>query len=398
MHIAIVGGGLVGLGTARALREARPDASITVIEKEDRLGAHQSTHNSGVLHAGLYYKPGSSKARLAVEGIRLMRKFCEEHDVAHETCGKLVVATTEDEVPRLRALEERGRANGLTGIARLGPAAAREREPSVRAVEALVVPEEGIVDYAGVVNALERSLRASGVAFLLRSEVRTIDRRGGAWRIEGSDFATEADLLVTCAGLQSDRVARLAGVRTTSRIVPCRGEYYELAPEHRGLVRHLIYPVPDPAFPFLGVHYTRMIGGGVECGPNAVLALAREALDWRTVRPRDVADTLAFPGVWRFLMRHGRVAFGEIWRSLSREAFVASLQRLVPDLRAEMLIPGGAGVRAQAMRPDGSLVEDFELVRAHDAVHVINAPSPAATASLAIGKVIAEATLEGYRG
>ena len=206
MHIAIVGGGLVGLGTARALREARPDASITVIEKEDRLGAHQSTHNSGVLHAGLYYKPGSSKARLAVEGIRLMRKFCEEHDVAHETCGKLVVATTEDEVPRLRALEERGRANGLTGIARLGPAAAREREPSVRAVEALVVPEEGIVDYAGVVNALERSLRASGVAFLLRSEVRTIDRRGGAWRIEGSDFATEADLLVTCAGLQSAQV------------------------------------------------------------------------------------------------------------------------------------------------------------------------------------------------
>ncbi len=383
----------MGLGTARAIWKARPDARITVFEKEAHLGAHQSTHNSGVLHAGLYYKPGSFKARLSVRGIQQMVAYCSAQGVAHETCGKLVVATHRDEVPRLRALEERGRANGLAGLVRLGPDAVREREPAVSAVEALLVPEEGIVDYRGVVNALESELRAGGVSFVLGGSVQALTRRAGRWRVTSAAGEVEADLLVTCAGLHSDRVAALAGAVVATRIVPFRGEYYELAPAHRGLVRHLVYPVPDPAFPFLGVHFTRMIGGGVECGPNAVMAMAREGYTWRDWNARDLSEALRFPGLWRFLKRHPCSSALEVWRSLSPAAFLSTLQRLVPSLSSEMLVPGESGVRAQAMRLDGTLVEDFDLVRQDGALHVLNAPSPAATASLAIGEYVASELL-----
>ena len=394
LRVVVIGGGLVGLGTARALVRRRPDARVVVLEKEARLGAHQSTHNSGVLHAGLYYKPGSSKARLAVQGIRSMRAFCEQHNVRHEICGKLVVAVDATEVERLRALHERGTANGLVGLEWLSGAEAREREPHVAAQAALLVPEEGIVDYAGVVAALATELVAADARLQPGARVVGLRRTGGEWTVESTAGAFSADLLINCAGLQSDRVAAMAGARTTTRIVPFRGEYFELAEARRHLVRHLVYPVPDPAFPFLGVHFTRMIGGGIECGPNAVLALAREGYRRSDVSLRDAVESLAFAGVRRFVLRHARMSVRELWRSLSRSAFAASLQRLIPEVRADDLRPGGAGVRAQAMRPDGTLVEDFEFLQQPGAVHVINAPSPAATSSLAIGETVASMALD----
>ncbi|MGZ8375697.1 MAG: L-2-hydroxyglutarate oxidase [Gemmatirosa sp.] len=386
--VAIVGAGLVGLATALKLSRARPDVRVTVLEKEARVAQHQSTHNSGVLHAGLYYAPGSRKARLAVDGIRQMTAFCREHDVRHETCGKVVVAVDDTEVPRLRTLLERGQANGLTGLRWLDGAALREIEPHAAGVAAVHVPEEGIVDYRGVADAMTRVLVASGVEVRTGAGVHALARREGRWHAETAGGALAADLIVNCAGLHSDRIARLAGVRPTIRIVPFRGEYFELRPERASLVRHLIYPVPDPGFPFLGVHFTRMIGGGVECGPNAVLAFKREGYRKRDVSATDLADALTFPGLWRFMARHPGMAASEVRRSFSRRLFAASLQRLVPEVHEDDLRPGGAGVRAQAMSSDGTLVQDFAFVHSDGALHVLNAPSPGATASLAIGDEI----------
>jgi L-2-hydroxyglutarate oxidase len=394
-RVAVVGAGLVGLATARALLLARPHLTVTVLEKEAAPGRHQSTHNSGVLHAGLYYRPGSAKARLAVDGIRSMTAFCREHGVAHEICGKLVVATTPAELPRLRTLLERGTENGLRGLRWLEGEAAREVEPEVRAVAAVHVPEEGIVDYAGVVRALQAEVERRGGTIVTGAAVRALVPSGGAWRIETSAGDQAADLLVNCAGLHADRVAALAGARPGCRIIPFRGEYFELRPERRGLVRHLIYPVPDPAFPFLGVHLTRQIAGGVEAGPNAVLALSREGYARRDVRLRDVVDAMGYPGFWRFLARYPRPALFELRRSFSRRAFARSLQRLVPAIEPADLAPGGAGIRAQAMTPNGRLVEDFLFVEQPRALHVLNAPSPAATASLAIGAEIARRLMLG---
>jgi L-2-hydroxyglutarate oxidase len=386
--VAIVGAGLVGLATALKLARARPDARVTVLEKEARVAQHQSTHNSGVLHAGLYYAPGSRKARLAVDGIRQMTAFCREHGVRHEICGKVVVAVDGGEVPRLKALLERGAANGLQGLRWLGRDALREIEPHAAGVAAVHVPQEGIVDYRGVADAMTRVLAANGVAVRTGAAVRALARRAGRWHVETADGALAADLLVNCAGLHCDRVARMAGARPSIRIVPFRGEYFELRAERRSLVRHLIYPVPDPAFPFLGVHFTRMIAGGVECGPNAVLAFRREGYRKRDVSATDLADALTFRGLWRFMARHPRMAADEVRRSFSRRLFAASLQRLVPEVRADDLRPGGAGVRAQAMAADGTLVQDFAFERSEGALHVLNAPSPGATASLAIGDEI----------
>ena len=392
-RIVVIGGGLVGLGTAHALLRRDPRLRVTVLEKEREPGAHQSTRNSGVLHAGLHYAPGSMKARLAVSGIRAMTAFCREHGVAHEICGKLVAAVTDDELPRLRALHERGAANGLKGLEWLEPARAREFEPHLRCVAALRVPEEGIVDFAGVVAALTRAIVAAGGDVRVSSRVRALFRRADGWHVEtgaaAGDATLTADFIVNCAGLHADRIASLAGEPRTSRIVPFRGEYLSLRPGRRHLVRHLIYPVPDPAFPFLGLHFTRMIKGGVECGPNAVLALAREGYRITTINPRDAIETLTYPGLLRFLMRYPRMAWYELARSMSKRLFTRSLQRLVPELREDDLLPCGSGVRAQAMRADGTLVEDFEFVERADALHVLNAPSPAATASLAIGEEIA---------
>jgi L-2-hydroxyglutarate oxidase len=387
-HPLIIGGGLVGLATAWQLLRSRRVPSLTLLEKEPRVGAHQSTHNSGVLHAGLYYKPGSLKARLAVEGIREMTAYCREKNIPHEICGKVVVAVDESEVPRLRELEARGQANGLTGLRRLDRDALRAIEPHAAGVAALHVPEEGIVDYAAVCEALAEDIAAMNGRLVTEAKVTELRETTGGWIAATTAGEFPGDFLINCAGLQSDRVCRLAGLDPADRIIPFRGEYYKLRPEAAHLVRHLIYPVPDPKFPFLGVHFTRLISGGIEAGPNAVLALAREAYRKTQWNPRDLGEALSFPGLWKFLARHPRMAWDEGIRSLSKNLFCRSLQRLVPDLRVEDLAPGGAGIRAQAISSDGELIQDFRLVSGPRALHVVNAPSPAATACLAIGREV----------
>jgi L-2-hydroxyglutarate oxidase len=387
----IVGGGIVGLATAYALVQTRPNARISVLEKERSFGAHQSTHNSGVLHAGLYYKPGSLKARMAVTGIRKMTSFCRAHEIAHEICGKLVVATDAEERVRLEELMRRGQANGLSGLVLLDQDELQKREPAVRGVAAVHVPEEGIVDYRAVVGALQTQLRSRDVQLETQAHVRGLERRAGEWCAttkDGREF--RAQWLINCSGLYSDRVARLAGERPTTRIVPFRGEYFKLRAERTELVRNLIYPVPDPRYPFLGVHFTRLIGGGVECGPNAVLALSREGYRGTDVNLRDTLEVLSFGGFWRFLFRHQREARRELAGSLSKTVFTRGLQRLIPEITEHDLETGGSGVRAQAMTAEGELVQDFALVRGENSLHVVNAPSPAATASLAIGEYIVE--------
>lgn len=391
-HVVVIGGGLVGLGTARALLRGRPGLTVTILEKEPELGTHQSTHNSGVLHSGLYYAPGSAKARLAVRGIRTMSAYCAEHGVAHEHCGKLVVALDDAETARLRTLFERGTANGVRGLEWLAPEAAQEIEPHVRCVAAVRVPDEGIVDFRGVVGALERELIALGATIHTHAHVVAIRPQASGWVVRTTNFEVGADYLIACAGLHADRVAAMAGERPTARIVPFRGDYFQLVPGS-SLVRHLIYPVPNPAFPFLGVHFTRMIRGGVECGPNAVLALSREGYRGTRMNAREAVDALANRGLWRFLARYPRMSCHEMARSMSKRMFTRTLQRLIPALREHDLRPGGSGVRAQAMLPDGTLVQDFLFVERATAFHVLNAPSPAATASLAIGEEIAARVL-----
>lgn len=385
-QILIVGGGLIGLATAYRYLQTHPRASLVVVEKESEVGRHQSGHNSGVLHAGLYYRPGSLKARLAVRGIRQMTAFCQEHGIAHEICGKLVVAADETEVPQLRELLERGQGNGLRGLRWLEGAAMREVEPHVGGVAGVHVPEEGIVDYPAVSRALAREVERLGGRVLTGARVLGLQREDGTWIAETNVGNLRASLLINCAGLHSDRVARMAGERPRVQIVPFRGEYYRLRPDRATLVRSLIYPVPDRRFPFLGVHLTRMIDGTIEAGPNAVLATAREGYRKRDVNPRDLAGALLFPGLWRFMAEHPRMTWQEIRRSWSRERFGLALRRLVPEIRADDLVPGGAGVRAQAMLPNGELVQDFHILSRPGAVHVLNAPSPGATASLAIGE------------
>ena len=381
----IVGGGIVGLATAFRLSQRLPGAEITVVEKESSVGRHQTGHNSGVLHSGLYYKPESLKARLAVRGIRRMVEFCREHSIPHEICGKLVVAADEAELPGLRDLHERGLANGLEGLRMLGPQEMREIEPHAGGVAALRVPQEGIVDYQKVCEALVKCIHGRVAT---NAKVRSLRQTYGGWSAETEAGDFEAKLLINCAGLHCDRVSELAGLRREVRIAPFRGEYYKIKPDRQSLVRHLIYPVPDPKFPFLGVHFTRLIHGGVEAGPNAVLAFAREGYRKTDINPRDLFDAVSYSGLWNFLARHTRMCWEEIERSFSKRLFAQSLQRLVPEIRASDLDTGGAGVRAQAITPQGELVQDFHFVDQANAVHVLNAPSPGATASLAIGEEI----------
>jgi len=386
-RFVVIGGGIVGLAVARELARA-PGAAVTLLEKEPGVGRHQSSHNSGVLHAGLHYKPGSLKARLAVDGIRLMTEFCREHGIAHEICGKVVVATSDGDIPRLEQLHERGRLNGLRDLRWLRPDELREIEPHATGLAALRVPEEGIVDYLAVCAALQRDIETAGGVVRTAARVTGIRETGAGWVVETTAGEQAADYLVNCAGLFSDRVAELAGVARTVRIVPFRGEYFLLRPAAQRLVSHLVYPVPHPEFPFLGAHFTRMIHGGVEAGPNAVLALAREGYAWSRCSPRDLADALGFPGLWRFLGRHARMCGEEILRSASRRLACRGLQRMIPDLTPADLLPGGAGVRAQAMHVDGTLIQDFWLEQRPRALHVLNSPSPAATASIAIAQEI----------
>lgn len=383
-RIGIIGGGIVGLATAYKLAQRMPGVSITVFEKEVAPGRHQSTHNSGVLHCGLAYKPGSAKARLAVSGLRQMLEFCQENDVPHDQCGKLVVATNEAEVALMNNLFERGTANGLRDLRKLTAKEIFDYEPHARGVAAIHVPEEGIADYAKVIEALAKKISAAGNRILTGWNVSQLEHKNGEWRVRSDAGVETCELIVTTAGLYADRVSAMAGEPRETRIVPFRGEYYKLRKDSERLVRNLIYPVPNPRFPFLGVHFTRLARGGIEAGPNAVLALAREGYSKMTFNARDMADYLTFSGLWRFAGRHFGVCVHEIRQSFSKKLFVRALQKLVPEVREEDLEQGGAGVRAQAMRPDGTLVEDFQFIRRPGALHVVNAPSPAATASLAI--------------
>ena len=385
----IIGGGIVGLATALRLGERFPAECITLLEKESGLGRHQTGHNSGVLHCGLYYKPGSVKARLAVSGIRQMVAFCKENGIPHEICGKLVVAADEREVERLRNLQERGTANGLEGLRWLKREEMREIEPHVGGVAALRVPQEGIVDYARVCASLVTRLRERGTRVVTSARVTKLRSMSGGWVAETPVGEFAADYLINCAGLFCDRVAELAGERRDMRILPFRGEYYKLRADRQSLVRNLIYPVPDPAFPFLGVHFTRLIHGGIEAGPNAVLATAREGYRKSDFKAGDLADVLTYGGFWRFLRKYPSMCWYELRRSFSRALFCRSLQRLVPEVQPDDLATGGSGVRAQAIAPEGDLVQDFRFIERANALHVLNAPSPAATASLAIGAEIA---------
>jgi (S)-2-hydroxyglutarate dehydrogenase len=395
MRITVIGGGLVGLATALRLTQKLSQASIAVLEKELEVGQHQSSHNSGVLHCGLYYKPGSLKARLAVTGIRQMIAFCEEHGIAHEVCGKLVVAANADEVPRLNDLFERGQQNGLSGLRKLDHAEMREIEPHVGGLAAIHVPQEGIADYPAVSKMMARCLQGAGGKVVTRAEVTRLRRSSSKWIIETASGEFEADYIINCAGLHCDRVCSLAGDRPNVQIVPFRGEYYKLRPERQHLVRNLIYPVPDPRFPFLGVHFTRLIHGGIEAGPNAVLAFAREGYKKTDFSARDFIGALAYPGFWRFIEKYPRICFDELRRSFSKELFCRSLNTLVPEVRPDDLATGGAGVRSQAISPRGEMVQDFSFVKSDHALHVLNAPSPAATASLAIGEEVANQLVDG---
>ncbi len=388
-RFVIIGGGIVGLATALELLERQPGSSVTVLEKEARTGNHQSTHNSGVLHAGLYYKPGSRKARLAVEGIRKMVRFCKENGIAHEICGKLVVATDAEEVGRLQTLLERGQQNGLRGLEWLERDAMREIEPHVAGIAAVRVPEEGIVDYRAVCDAMTRIISERSGRVEISAKVTRITPDAAGWKIAAGEREYPADFLINCAGLHCDRVGELAGEHPVDRILPFRGEYYQLRPDRSHLVRNLIYPVPDPKFPFLGVHFTRLIHGGIEAGPNAVLALAREGYTKTKISLPDLADALSFPGLWQFMAKYPRMCWDELLRSFSRRLFAQSLRKLVPEVQESDLMPGGAGVRAQAISPGGELVQDFSILHRPNALHLLNAPSPAATASLAIGAEVA---------
>jgi len=385
----VVGGGIIGLATALALRR-RGHGSIVILEAESELAAHQTGHNSGVIHSGLYYRPGSLKAENCVRGREALYAFCRKYEVPHERCGKLVVATTAEEVERLAELETRGRANGLEGVRRLGASEIRAYEPYSRGRAGLWVPDTGIVDFGAVARTMARLLRESDVEILTGTKIEEVLRRSGSFVLRWEGGELRAEYLLGCAGLQADRLARECGLEIDVRIVPFRGEYRQLVPQRRSLVRNLIYPVPDSRFPFLGVHFTRTIDGSVEVGPNALLALSRSGYGRFSLSPRDALETLTDRAFWRLAARYRSTAAGEIYRSLNKRAFVQALQRLVPGVQPDDLVPAGVGIRAQAVARDGSLLDDFHVVEAEGMLHVLNAPSPAATASLSIGLQLAE--------
>lgn len=392
MRVAVVGAGILGLAVARELQRTLPsDGAITVLDKEDRIAAHQTSHNSGVAHAGVYYPPGSLKARLCRQGIELLKEYCRERDVAYEECGKLVVARDASELSRLDELERRATANGVPGLKRLDADGIRQIEPHVRGVSALHSPQTAIVDFPGVARALAGDIEGAGGTIKLGFEVEAIDRDGAGVTLRARSGETHGfDRVLLCAGLQADRVAELAGDPEGPIIVPFRGEYYRLRPERSDLVRGLVYPVPDPVYPFLGVHFTRRIDGTVDIGPNAILALAREGYRWRDVSLRDTASTVAWPGFRKLVRRHWRTGMWELHGSISRRAFVSRARAFIPELTAADVEPAGSGVRAQAIDADGSLVDDFRIGDVRGVLSVRNAPSPGATSSLAIAGYLCE--------
>jgi (S)-2-hydroxyglutarate dehydrogenase len=387
--VAIAGGGIIGLATAYRLQERFPGTQVVILEKEDGLAKHQTGHNSGVLHSGIYYKPGSLRAVNCREGKLAMQEFCQREGVPYDVCGKVIVAVDDAEVPRMENIYRRGQENGVT-CEIIDAGRLHELEPHAAGVKAIHVPEAGIVDYVAVCEKLGEKVRAAGGEILTGAKVTGVREQNGRVLVHSSAGDVEAGYLVNCTGLHSDRTARLTGHKSPAKIVPFRGEYYELKPDARHLCRNLIYPVPDPAFPFLGVHFTRMVHGGVECGPNAVLAFAREGYSKLDVNLRDLLESLTYPGFLRLALRNWKTGLGEMWRSFSKRAFVKALQRLMPEIRVKHLNSAPAGVRAQALQRSGQLVDDFLILDSARIVNVCNAPSPAATASLNIGKLIVE--------
>ena len=386
--VAIIGGGIIGCATAMALTRDK-DVSVVVLEAESKLAAHQTGNNSGVIHSGLYYKPGSLKAKNCVQGREAMYRFCEAFGIDFERCGKVVVATDDQEIPMLNTLEERGRANGLEGLRRLSAEELKEHEPFVVGIDGLFVPDTGIVDYSRVTEKFAEIAQANGCEILLNTRVRDCEQISEGLILKTTQGNVRCKNLVNCAGLQSDRVAKMCGVQPGLKIVPFRGEYYKLVPERQHLVKNLIYPVPDLSFPFLGVHFTRMVQGGVEAGPNAVLAFKREGYKKTSFSVKDSLEILTYGGFIKLIKPYWKMGFGEMARSFSKKAFVRALQRLIPELGSDDIHPGGAGIRAQALEPTGVLVDDFRIVEAEKMIHVLNAPSPAATAAISIGDHIA---------
>ena len=390
---AIIGGGIVGLATAMTLSQTVANAKIAVLEKESTWAYHQTGHNSGVIHSGIYYKPGSFKARFSRAGCQSMVEFCRQHDIIHDVCGKVIVATDEKELPGLESLLNRGIANGVP-VTKISPEAVQEIEPYVDCLAAIKVDSTGIVDYRQVCQTYLRLIQAQDGDLFLNTRVLEILTRPESIVLETNQGVIKTRFLINCAGLFSDRIAQMAGLKPKAKIVPFRGEYYELIPEKRDLVNGLIYPVPNPDFPFLGVHFTKMIDGGVHAGPNAVLSLKREGYKKTDFDVQDIADVVTYPGFWKLAARHADEGWREVVRSLSKAAFVRSLQRLIPEIRSQDVVPTHAGVRAQALLTNGQLVDDFLIVRGDRSMHVLNAPSPAATSSLEIGKAVVAQVLQ----
>ncbi len=388
----IVGGGIVGLATAYTLLRTRPKLKLLLLEKESEIGRHQTGNNSGVIHSGLYYKPGSLKARNCIEGYHKLLNFCEEHEIEHEICGKIVVATEKDQLSLLKSLHERGHQNGLRGLKPIPAEALADYEPHVAGLEGLWVPQTGIINYMDVANTLARLIQESGGEILLERQVIDI-KTGVTTEVITQQETYRTDLVISCAGLYSDQVTKFTEPNLDIQIIPFRGEYYQLKSEKEYLVKNLIYPVPDPSFPFLGVHFTRMIKGGVEAGPNAVLAFAKEGYKKTDIKPSELIDTLRWPGFQKIAFKYLGKGLGELYRSYSKQAFTKALQKLIPEITENDLIPGGAGVRAQASSRDGGLLDDFYIVENKSGIHVCNAPSPAATSSLAIGETISDLAL-----
>ncbi len=391
--IAIIGAGIVGLATSLALTELQPDLQLVVLEKEKKVAGHQTGHNSGVIHSGIYYKPGSLKARLCVEGARRMMDFCDEHSIRYQRIGKVIVATHDSEIARLNTLYERAIANRVPGVVRIGTERLHELEPHASGLDALYSPNTAIVDYAQVAGVMRNLLRQRGVEIWTDTRVTGISHARPGVRIETTQGQVPAKRLINCAGLYADVIARMNGLEPGVRILPFRGEYYLIKPERHNLVNGLIYPVPDPSFPFLGVHFTRTVHDEVEAGPNAVFAFAREGYSLGKVNPAELASSLTYAGFWRMARKYWRTGSYEFYRSLNKRAFVQAMRRLVPEITEKDVLRGGAGVRAQAVTPEGELVDDFKLLETPTGLHVLNAPSPAATASLAIGEYIAARSL-----
>ena len=388
--IVIVGGGIVGLATAYHLTEKYPDKKILVLEKEDEVAHHQTGNNSGVIHSGLYYKPGSLKAKNCIDGYHMMIQFCDEHHIPYDLCGKVVVATDKSELGRLRDLFDRGRENGLEGLEMLDQARLKEIEPHLAGIQGIRVPQTGIVNYKQVCQKLAEIITERGGEIHLNTLVQSMKETDNSVQITTSTVSVECQFIINCAGLYSDKVAKMHLGKLDTRIIPFRGEYFELTAEAEHLVKHLIYPVPDPAFPFLGVHFTRMIGGGIEAGPNAVFAFKKEGYHRTDFDFKEFFGSLLWPGFQKVMFKYWKTGLGEMYRSFSKKAFTKALQRLIPEVQEDHLVPASAGVRAQACDRTGGLLDDFKIVHEKRAIHVINAPSPAATSSLSIGKTISE--------